>query len=243
MEAIKASWVEGAVQSLGDIECTACHNTHARLSMATTDSNLDDLQSLDLIRQGGKMRDQGYAMLWRKYEPQFRRKYIYRYRLTEAEADEVTQETFLKIARSFDTYNADSPLAAWLWRIAVNCVIDHIRSTKARIPADIIIHDNDNEHDDDFEDKRSFDVNPNDETFEDCVMRDLVNCLDLAFAEFKKHYPIHANAFSLWTEGYDNEEIATAIQKKSGNAREYLSQCKKKIEELLQHCNEYGSPV
>jgi RNA polymerase sigma factor (sigma-70 family) len=135
MEAVQTNWVEGMVQSLSNIECAVYQNTHARLSMATTDSNLDDQQSFNLIRQGGKMRDQGVAGLYRKYAGQFRNKFL-RQRVSASDAEDIVQEVFIKIVEKRDTYRGDAPLAAWLWRIAHHCMIDHFRSVKKGSPED-----------------------------------------------------------------------------------------------------------
>jgi RNA polymerase sigma-70 factor (ECF subfamily) len=97
--------------------------------MAANDSNLEDLQSLNLIRQGGKMRDRGVAALYRKYAGQFRNKFL-RQRVSASDAEDIVQEVFIKIDEKCDSYRGDAPLAAWLWRIAHHCMIDHFRSVK-----------------------------------------------------------------------------------------------------------------
>ncbi len=48
------------------------------------------------------------------------------------EAQDVTQEVFLRAYRSMDRYIPDQPLAAWLYKIANNLCIDAIRRRKIR---------------------------------------------------------------------------------------------------------------
>jgi len=62
---------------------------------------------------------------------------IYRYvfvRLKkQAEAEDLTQEVFIKALRSIDSYKiGKTPFAAWLFRIAHNQVIDHVRKFAKR---------------------------------------------------------------------------------------------------------------
>lgn len=92
---------------------------------------MDDLQSLNLIRQGGKLCDQGIAAIYRKHAAHFRKFFLYQ-GLDVADAEDVVQETFVKIVRHCDSYKGDSPLEAWLWRIARNCMTDHFRRIKVR---------------------------------------------------------------------------------------------------------------
>jgi len=44
-----------------------------------------------------------------------------------ADAEDVSQEVFLKAFRSFKTFKQDAKLSSWLYRIAYNASIDHLR--------------------------------------------------------------------------------------------------------------------
>jgi RNA polymerase sigma-70 factor (ECF subfamily) len=44
-----------------------------------------------------------------------------------ADAEDVSQEVFLKVFRSFKTFKRDAKLSSWLYRIAYNAAIDHLR--------------------------------------------------------------------------------------------------------------------
>jgi len=99
--------------------------------MPITDATMAAQRSFTMIRQGGKLRDQGVTSLYRRYAAHFRKFYLYQ-GLSAADADDIVQEAFVNIVRHCNTYNGDSPLEAWLWRIARNCMNDHFRRTKAR---------------------------------------------------------------------------------------------------------------
>lgn len=47
-------------------------------------------------------------------------------------AEDVVQETFLKVHRQLDKFDRRARFGTWLYRIAMNCAIDHIRKEKRR---------------------------------------------------------------------------------------------------------------
>jgi RNA polymerase sigma-70 factor (ECF subfamily) len=48
----------------------------------------------------------------------------------EAEAEDLTQEVFLRIHRSLPGFRGDSSLSTWIYRIATNAALDRLRSQK-----------------------------------------------------------------------------------------------------------------
>jgi len=53
--------------------------------------------------------------------------YGYRMMGDNAEAEDVAQETFLRLWRNIETWRADAPLIHWLHRVAYNLCIDRLR--------------------------------------------------------------------------------------------------------------------
>lgn len=211
--------------------------------MSTTDSNMEDLQSLNLIRQGGKMREQGVAALYRKYAGDRKKPLnkgvinkwvIYRsdFKLNDAEAEEIVQETFIKVVRHCESYQGNSSIKTWMFSIALNCMTDYLRRSNIHLSVNL---------DDDrwdaleqgFEAMHTFDPPPADETLEDCVGR--------GFTEFAKRFSERAYVLSLVMEGFDTAHIASTIQRTPGATREFISQSRKRIEEFLRPCREYLS--
>lgn len=47
--------------------------------------------------------------------------------IDEYEAEDLTQEVFVKVSRSLETFRGDSHVSTWLYRIATNLAIDRIR--------------------------------------------------------------------------------------------------------------------
>ena len=199
--------------------------------MPITDSTMDAQRSFTMIRQGGKLRDQGVTSLYRRYAAHFRKFYLYQ-GLSAADADDIVQEAFVNIVRHCNTYNGDSPLEAWLWRIARNCMNDHFRRTKAR-PAENLDDDGWDALEQESEAMRTVDAPPAKESLEDCVER--------GFAEFAKKFSERAHVLSLVMEGFDTAHIAATIQRTPGATREFISQSRKRIEEFLLPCRDYLS--
>ena len=76
-----------------------------------------------------------FAAVFAEYE---RPIYNYLLRMTQnqVEAEDLTQETFIRVHRSLPTFRGDSSLSTWLYRIATNVSLDHFRrgtTQKAKI--------------------------------------------------------------------------------------------------------------
>jgi len=81
----------------------------------------------DLVRRASQGDQQAFARL---YEAHFNR--VYRYVVVrigdKAEAEDMTQQVFLNALRSISSFNwKGTPVAAWLYRIAHNQVVDYLR--------------------------------------------------------------------------------------------------------------------
>lgn len=53
------------------------------------------------------------------------------------EAEDITQEIFIKVNRSLDSFRGESSLSTWIYRIATNATLDRLRAT-SRKPANPI---------------------------------------------------------------------------------------------------------
>jgi len=76
--------------------------------------------------------DEGaFEILYRRYEkPIF--SFIYRIVLGAADADDLCQETFLKVVRAKNKYRKTAKFKTWLFHIALNLCRDRIRRRKFR---------------------------------------------------------------------------------------------------------------
>jgi len=71
--------------------------------------------------------------------------FLYRMTQNQAVAEELTQEVFLRIYRSRESYRAEAKFTTWLYRIATNLAVNHARDTRNERAAHNISLDEPNE--------------------------------------------------------------------------------------------------
>lgn len=185
-------------------------------------------KSLDLIRQGGNQLKKGIGQLFKLYAIELRRFFAYHLKNID-DADDLVQETFVKIVKSAHTYRGESPINFWVWRIARNCLNDYFRARKG-----FNLENLDDDGWDYLENTApglsSQEFSIDGESIEDCVHHQ--------FEMFAQKSPARAYVLSLKMEGHSTRFIAAVIQRTEGATREFLSQSRKKIEAFLKPCKE-----
>ena len=95
-------------------------------SVSTAVKDIRVLSDADLVTSVTGGRDGGFEELVRRYQRPII-SYIYRM-LNDYEASlDVSQEVFIKVYNSLDRYSCDYKFSTWLYRIAHNAAIDHLR--------------------------------------------------------------------------------------------------------------------
>jgi RNA polymerase sigma-70 factor (ECF subfamily) len=85
--------------------------------------SLSDQEVVALARAG---RETGYRELLRRYErPVF--SLIYRMVRDRAAAEDLAQETFIKVLNALDSYRPEYKFSSWIFKIANNAAIDQLR--------------------------------------------------------------------------------------------------------------------
>ena len=79
----------------------------------------------------GRDPQRGFKSLMDKYQEKVYW-HIRRLVVGHEEARDVTQDTFVKVFRSFSSYRGNGSLGGWIYRIATNEALDHIARNKAR---------------------------------------------------------------------------------------------------------------
>lgn len=104
--------------------------------------NDDDAELMVLVRKGGNA---AFEKLLNKYERPILN-YIHRFTGNKTKAEDITQEVFLRVYKSKDTYKPAAKFSTWLYSIATNLCIDYKRklSRDALANHDVLI-DNKNE--------------------------------------------------------------------------------------------------
>ena len=81
---------------------------------------------VELISKAIKGREDGFEELVRRYQKQITG-YVYRIVGDYDSSLDVTQEVFIKVYNSLHRYSSDYKFSTWLYRIAHNAAIDHLR--------------------------------------------------------------------------------------------------------------------
>jgi RNA polymerase sigma-70 factor (ECF subfamily) len=97
--------------------------------MTTKAFALQKIKSLtdgELIDKAIRGREDGFEELVRRYQRQITG-YVYRMLNNYDASLDVTQEVFIKVYNSLEKYSSDYKFSTWLYRIAHNAAIDHMR--------------------------------------------------------------------------------------------------------------------
>lgn len=86
-------------------------------------NNLDDITYIERIRQGDA---QAFVYLLRRYR-QIVFSLVLRIVENQTDAEDVTQDIFIKVYQSLDKFRGDAKFSTWLYRVAYNQSVTHIR--------------------------------------------------------------------------------------------------------------------
>jgi len=138
-----------------------------------------------------------------------------------AEAEDLTQDTFMRVFRKLASFRRDSRLSSWLYRIAVNTVLINFRKKSLR---QISLDDAYNE----------------DKHFVRCqyASKDdrLLGCIDrIALARAISELPDGCRTIFLLhdVKGYRHEEIAELLDCSMGNSKSQLHGARLRVRKLL----------
>jgi RNA polymerase sigma-70 factor, ECF subfamily len=182
---------------------------------------LPHASSADLVARAQRGEEDAFAALFKAYN---RRIYSVGLRMTgsPAEAEDLTQEVFLKVFRKISTFRGESTFATWLHRLAVNEILMHLR--KKRLDT-VPLEGDDASHEGPAQREHGND---------DPQLTGTVDriTLDRAVAELP---PGFRTAFVLYDlRGYQHSEIARMMHWSVGNSKSQLHKARRKLRQLLQ---------
>ena len=94
--------------------------------MACPCLDLSNLPDADVVALAQRGREDAFRELVRRYErPVF--SLIFRMVRDSATAEDLAQDTFIKVLNHIDKYRPEFKLSSWLFKIANNVAIDHLR--------------------------------------------------------------------------------------------------------------------
>ncbi len=193
---------------------------------------MNEEEMIKAINSSGRNQELALVALYRK-SAEFRRHFLYK-GLSHQLADDFVQETIIKIFHGASKYSGsggfgDSSANSWMWTIAKNIMNEHFRRKKI----DELSIDDDSRSE---TSKFALEVelaskNPHasfDQTARDCVAKGV--------EDFAAEFSDRARALEMQMDGEDIASIANRIGRTVAAAKEYLSQCKKKLAPFIEHC-------
>jgi len=140
-----------------------------------------------------------------------------------AEAEDLTQQTFLQLFRKIGTFRSESNFSTWLYRVTVNVVLLHMRHGK---PATAVVEDLE-QYTANEEGKRKHGSGR-------ASLSSLVDRLNLRRA-ISKLSPGCKKQFLLYDVlGYKHSEIAERLGCSIGSSKSQLHKARKRLRRLLQ---------
>lgn len=88
--------------------------------------NIRELTDVELIAKAVRGREDGFEELVRRYQRPITG-YVFRMLGNYESALDVSQEVFIKVYNSLERYSSEYKFSTWLYRIAHNAAIDHMR--------------------------------------------------------------------------------------------------------------------
>ena len=192
---------------------------------------MTDEETLKQLAGGGAAQAAALRRLYEGKGKEFGRFYVSR-GLDRSAADDVLQETFLKILKQAPSYRGDGTANAWMWQIARNVLIDHLRKHRNEVNLD----------DDQWKKAEDEDsTKPRGErvfqsTDETDPSREAEACVSRGLARFASEEPDRAFALELQVEGLDGNEIADRIGRSYAATRQYLYQCRERLKPYIAEC-------
>jgi RNA polymerase sigma-70 factor, ECF subfamily len=191
--------------------------------------NLDDdpPPNLRLTPSAGAAGAATRADLERLYRSHFGKftAYFRRCGQSEAVAHELVQETFVQALRNLKQFDGRAQLSTWVWAIARNELLAHVRKKGLRVPA---------------AGDAAQPVDP--DTLMSSASGRLMEqceCVRRGFASFANLHPERAQVLYLAVvEGWTRDELAAYLGRTVHAATEYLSQSRAKLKPYIAGCDD-----
>ncbi len=193
-------------------------------------ANLPDADVARLAQQG---REAAFRELVRRYErPVF--SLVFRMVRDSATAEDLAQDTFIKVLNHIDKYRPEFKFSSWLFKIANNVAIDHLRrrqldtismdgAPNAATAADI--------------EATSFDVSDHAESALDVMeAKELGSAIEKAIGALRPEY--RSCIMLRHVEGRSYEEIAATLDLPLGTVKTYIHRARHQLREALEHLRE-----
>ena len=205
------------------------------MALAFDLTTLPDADVAALAKQG---RESAYSELLRRYErPIF--SLIYRIVRDRETAEDLSQDTFIKVLNNIDRYSPAFKLSSWLFKIANNVAIDHLR--KRRLDT-VSMDGSPHAATSSQIEASSFEIGGQQETaLEELESRELGSAIERAIASLRPEY--RSCIMLRHVEGRSYEEIATILDLPLGTVKTYIHRARHELRDALEPIREQETGV
>lgn len=194
--------------------------------------NLPDADVVALAQRG---RDSAYRELIRRYErPVF--SLIYRMVRDRELAEDLAQDTFVKVLNHIDRYRPEFKFSSWLFKIANNVAIDHLRRRQVDT---ISLDGSPHATTADAVQATSFEVADQQESaLDELEARELGSAIENAIGRLRPEY--RSCIMLRHVEGRSYEEIAATLDLPLGTVKTYIHRARHELRSALEHLRDGG---
>jgi RNA polymerase sigma-70 factor (ECF subfamily) len=193
-------------------------------------ANLPDADVVALALEG---RDAAHRELITRYErPVF--SLVFRMVRDRELAEDLTQDTFVKVLSHLERYRTDFKFSSWLFKIANNVAIDHLRRRQLDTMS---IHGSPHATDPDAVDASHFDISDGSENaLDEMEAKELGSAIEQAISGLRPEY--RSCILLRHVEGRSYEEIASTLDLPLGTVKTYIHRARHELRRALEHTRE-----
>jgi RNA polymerase sigma-70 factor (ECF subfamily) len=103
---------------------------HGAAMPAREEPQIDE-RTIEACRQGD---EEAFRLLFERYKDRVYSIAVYHFHGNESDANDVTQQIFLKLLTTIGQFRGDAEFTTWLYRLVVNACIDEQRKRKRFLP-------------------------------------------------------------------------------------------------------------
>ncbi|MEO6446487.1 MAG: sigma-70 family RNA polymerase sigma factor [Gemmatimonadaceae bacterium] len=192
--------------------------------------DLRNLPDADLVALAQAGRESAYRELVQRYErPVF--SLIFRMVRDREMAEDLSQETFIKVLNHIDRYRPEFKLSSWLFKIANNVAIDFLRKRQLKT---VSIDGSPHAASAAEIEATSFDVAARQESaLDEMEAKELGSSIERAIEQLRPEY--RACIMLRHVEGRSYEEIAATLDLPLGTVKTYIHRARHQLREALDH--------
>jgi RNA polymerase sigma-70 factor (ECF subfamily) len=196
------------------------------------------LSDQDVVERARAGHESAYRELLRRYErPVF--SLVYRMVRDRELAEDLTQDTFVKVLSHIDKYRSEFKFSSWLFKIANNVAIDHLRRRQLDT---VSIEGSPHATTPDLAEATSFElVTQTESPLQELEARELGSEIERAIGRLRPEY--RACILLRHVEDRSYEEIAATLDLPLGTVKTYIHRARHELRKLLEHVREQRGAV